>query len=123
MSKKKEIFTPSADEFNVNEIVDDDEIVDVKVDEKTGLVEMRVMSDSSETDEFNNEERKVLGDGFTTGRTFRKVANIDDGEFNALMMLGDKLCLDFAASNYSDAGILRRLLYLHPDWRASEGSV
>jgi len=88
-----------------------------------GLVEMRVHVDSSETDELNAAERRAAGLGFTAGRTMRKIANIDEDEFNALLKNMDKDALDFEASGRSDSRHLRRLLSRFPAWRCSEGGI
>jgi hypothetical protein len=88
-----------------------------------GKVELAAVIDSTETDELNAELRKRSDKGLTFGKTFRHVANIDEAEFNMLVLLGDKNAVDFKNSGYTDLKSLRRLLLLHPDWRCSEGAI
>jgi hypothetical protein len=96
----------------------------VKVSETPkGDVELLVVSDTDDIDALTAEERKSAGKGFTAGGTLRKVANIPTDDFNALMALGDKNALDYAASDYRDGRALVKLLRLHPEWRSSEGDI
>ena len=94
----------------------------LEMDER-GPVTIRGLVDSEAVDALSAEERKEIGRGFTAGRTFRKVANIDADFFNALCLNMDKDALDFAASGYRDRNALRRLLFRFPDLRCSEGRL
>jgi hypothetical protein len=98
----------------------------VKVTEETGgegEIKLLVASDTTDIDGLTAEERKNAGKGFTAGGTFRKIANIPTDDFNALLALGDKNALDYAASDYKDNRAIRKLLRLHPEWRSSEGDI
>ena len=96
----------------------------IKVSETPkGDVELIVASDTDDIDALTAEERKVAGKGITAGGMFRKLANIPTDDFNALLALGDKNALDYAASDYKDGRALRKLLKLHPEWRSSEGDI
>ena len=92
-------------------------------EDKRGRVEMRVHFNSDEIDEFNAEERRESDKGFTAGRTFRKIANIDQDEFHGLYMLKDKDAVDFVDSGGTDRKALNRLLIRFPVWRCSEGRI
>lgn len=46
--------------------------------DRRGPVEIRGLVDSGDIDALSAEERRENGGGFTLGRTFRKVANIDE---------------------------------------------
>jgi hypothetical protein len=96
----------------------------VKVTETgDGKVELLVSSDTTDIDRLNAEERKNAGKGFTVSRAFRKLADIPAEDFNALLALGDKNAMDYAASKYTDERALRKLLAYHPEWRCSEGDI
>lgn len=91
--------------------------------DRRGPVEIRGLVDSDDIDALSAEERRENGGGFTLGRAFRKVANIDEDFFNALCLNMDKDALDFAASGYRDRGALRCLLARFPNLRCSEGRL
>lgn len=85
--------------------------------------ELRVLVNSDDIDEMNATERKTFGRGFSTGRTMRKLANIDADEYNALLLNLDRDALDFEASGQRDRNALNRLLARFPAWRCSEGGI
>lgn len=96
----------------------------VKVSETPrGDVELLVVSDTDDIDAITAKERGVSGKGFTAGGTLRKVANIPTHDLNALIALGDKNAMDYAASGCKDGRALRKLIRLHPEWRCSEGEI
>jgi hypothetical protein len=95
----------------------------VKVEEAGGEVKLLVASDTTDIDRLTAGERKDAGKGFTAAGTFRKVANIPTNDFDALLALGDKNALAYAASDYKDERAFRKLLRLHPEWRCSEGDI
>jgi hypothetical protein len=96
---------------------------DIITEDGQGRVEMRGLVVSDDIDEFNADERKIIGRGFTLGRTMRKVANIDPDELAALCAKGDKDALDFLASGYASRRALKKLLHRFPAWRCSEGCL
>jgi hypothetical protein len=95
----------------------------VKVTETGGEVKLAVASDTTDIDKLTAEERKAAGKGFTVGGVGRKIADIPTDDFDALLALGDKNALDYAASEYTDERAFRKLLALHPEWRSSEGGI
>jgi hypothetical protein len=95
----------------------------VKVEETGGEVKILVASDTTDIDRLTALERKSAGKGCTAGGTARKIANVPTADLDALIALGDKHALDYAASNYTDERAFRKLISYHPEWRCSEGGI
>jgi hypothetical protein len=96
----------------------------VKVEDAGGdEIKLAVVSDTTDIDELNAAERKIIGKGFTADRTMRKLANIPMDALETLCALGDRNALNYRESDYTDAGALLMLLSYHPEFRCSEGNV
>lgn len=95
----------------------------LKVDARKERYELYTLVDSTETDRGNSILRRLLGKGFTQGKTLRHVANIDIDEYAGLLAIGDKDALDFEQSGRTNRKALRRLLARHPQWFVSEGGI
>lgn len=96
---------------------------DIMETNERGRVELRGLVDSDGIDWLNAEERIANARGFTKNRMFRKVANIDPEELNALRLNGDIDAVAFGESGGTDRRALRNLLRRFPQWRCSEGGV
>jgi hypothetical protein len=70
--------------------------------------------------ELANGRDRLLGKGWTPGKTLRRVASIPVED---VIRLGKEGNLDAVMAMNGDDGAMRRLIRAHPEWRCSEGRV
>ncbi|EDP74398.1 hypothetical protein [Hydrogenivirga sp. 128-5-R1-1] len=84
---------------------------ELEFDNKTGKVRLTKAVDLSSFIKANYEEKKVIGKGFSQGKTFRKIGSIPID-----VLIAHNI-------DINDPEAIRDFLKKHPEYRTSEGSI